>query len=181
MQIRALFRLTWDLAWQTELAIIIILEVSFHWSLAMGTTSIALLDHRNGLTNYFSLNNYGSFNEILPVIEILIFFIKVRLYQWPEIIQEITNKQFIQSFLHAPNNLQDLQKVLLNIFWKIVINRTKGWLIWVWSGVGDRFNLFFKLRAKNLSLKGEQVRALFLRDRLHPQGAGILSVKSMTI
>lgn len=78
-----------------NLGVFLVFKVSLYQSMAMKTMNIAFLSHRNGLRGYFSFDINGFFNDLLPVIKILIFFIKVRPYQWLEAILEITDEEFI--------------------------------------------------------------------------------------
>lgn len=78
-----------------DLGIFLALKVFLYLFVAIVTISMTLLGYKSELTGYLSFDINDFFYELLPIIEILIFFIKMRLYQWPEIILEIKNKQFI--------------------------------------------------------------------------------------
>lgn len=54
-----------------------VIEVFLHQFMAIETMSVALLNHGNGLIGHLSFSINASFNDFLPVIDILIFFVKV--------------------------------------------------------------------------------------------------------
>lgn len=69
-----------------------VLKVFFYWPVVTGAVSIALLVYGDELTGHFNLSIDVSFNDLLLVFEVLIFFIKLGPYKWSEAIPEITNE-----------------------------------------------------------------------------------------
>lgn len=62
-----------------NLKVFLVFKVSLYQFVATRTTSITLLNHRHGLIGlfYFSIDIF--FNDLLPIINILIFFVKIEL------------------------------------------------------------------------------------------------------
>lgn len=69
-----------DIGGFLDFGISFVLEISFHWSMIIETASITLLDYGNELTDHFSFGINTSFNDLLLIIEIPIYFIKISSY-----------------------------------------------------------------------------------------------------